>query len=104
PLREKGVLLVGSGNVVHNLRVLDWAQPDLGFDWARRFDEAAQAVLTEKPSEAAALQSHSDFARSAPTPEHSVPLLYVAGLAGAANRPLEPLIDGYAFGSLSMAA
>jgi len=104
PLRDRGVLIVGSGNVVHNLRALDWSQPELGFDWARRFDEAARAALTEKPSEVPALRTHSDFARSAPTPEHFLPLLYIAGLAGAANRSLEVLVDGYAFGSLSMAA
>jgi 4,5-DOPA dioxygenase extradiol len=104
PLRDRGVLIVGSGNVVHNLRELNWSQPELGFDWARRFDEAARAALTETPSEAPSLRTHSDFERSAPTPEHFIPLLYIAGLAGAANRPLEPLIDGYAFGSLSMAS
>jgi 4,5-DOPA dioxygenase extradiol len=103
PLRDRGVLIVGSGNVVHNLRALNWSQPELGFDWARRFDEAARATLTEKPSELPALRSHGDFERSAPTPDHFIPLLYIAGLAGAANRPLEALIDGYAFGSLSMA-
>lgn len=104
PLRDRGVLIVGSGNVVHNLSALNWSQPELGFDWARRFDEAARAALTEKPSEVPALRAHSDFAHSAPTPEHFIPLLYIAGLAGAANRPLETLVDGYAFGSLSMAA
>jgi 4,5-DOPA dioxygenase extradiol len=104
PLRDRGVLIVGSGNIVHNLRALSWSQPDLGFDWARRFDDAARAALTEKPGAVPALRSHRDFALSAPTPDHFIPLLYIAGLAGAANRPLESLIDGYAFGSLSMAA
>lgn len=104
PLRERGVLIVCSGNVVHNLRALDWSQPDLGFDWAHRFDDAARVALTERPSEVPALQSHGDYASSAPTPEHFMPLLYLAGLAGAADRPLEALVDGYAFGSLSMAS
>ncbi len=88
--------------MVHNLRELDWSARDLGFGWARRFDEAARAVLTERPGEAAGLQRHADFARAAPTPEHFIPLLYVAGLASAASRPARILIDGFAFGSLSM--
>jgi 4,5-DOPA dioxygenase extradiol len=104
PLRERGVVIIGSGNVVHNLRALRWSEPDLAFDWARRFDEAARTMLIEKPSEAPALRNHADYARSAPTPDHFIPLLYIAGLAGAANRPLDVLIDGYAFGSISMAA
>lgn len=104
PLRERGVLVVGSGNVVHNLRALRWSEPDLGFDWARRFDDAARAAATESPSDLPRLQEHADYARSAPTPEHFIPLLYIAGLAGAASRPLESLVDGYAFGSLSMTA
>jgi len=102
PLRERGMLIVGSGNVVHNLRALDWSQPDLAFDWARRFDEAARAVLIERPSETVELTRHRDFARSAPTPDHFIPLLYLAGLASAANHTVSVLVDGYAFGSLSM--
>ena len=104
PLRERGILIVGSGNIVHNLRALNWSQPDLGFDWAQRFDDAARSVLTEAPSGAPKLQDHPDFGRSSPTPDHFIPMLYIAGLASAANRPLEVLVDGYAFGSLSMAA
>jgi 4,5-DOPA dioxygenase extradiol len=103
PLRDSGVLVVGSGNVVHNLRALEWSQPELGFDWAQRFDEAARGVLTERPADAPRLREHSDYARSAPTPDHFIPLLYIAGLAASANRPLDLLVDGYAFGSLSMA-
>lgn len=102
-LRERGILILGSGNVVHNLRAIDWSQPEAGFDWARRFNEAASAVLTERPGEIVNLRAHRDFALAAPTPDHFLPLLYIAGLAAAAKRPLEPLIDGYAFGSLSMA-
>jgi 4,5-DOPA dioxygenase extradiol len=104
PLRERGVLIVGSGNIVHNLRALKWSEPELGFDWALRFDEAARAVLTEQPSGVPALKDHGDFARSAPTPDHFIPLLYIAGLAAAARRPLEPLVEGCAFGSVSMAS
>ena len=104
PLRERGVLIVGSGNIVHNLRALNWSEPDQGFDWTRRFDEAARVALTGNPSDVPALRSHSDYTQSAPTPDHFIPLIYIAGLAAAANRPLELLVDGYAFGSLSMAA
>ncbi|HVP61335.1 MAG TPA: 4,5-DOPA dioxygenase extradiol [Myxococcaceae bacterium] len=104
PLRDHGVLIIGSGNIVHNLRQLDWTHPELCFDWARRFDEAARTVLTRHPEDAPGLRTHPDYARSAPTPEHFIPLLYLAGLAGAAKRPLELLVDGYAYGSLSMAA
>ncbi len=104
PLRERGVLVIASGNVVHDLRALDWSQPDLGFDWARRFDDAARATMTERPADVAALARHPDFARAAPTPDHFIPLAYLAGLAAAAGRPARVLVDGYAFGSLSMTA
>jgi 4,5-DOPA dioxygenase extradiol len=101
-LRDRGVLVMGSGNVVHNLRAIDWKQPDAGFDWARRFNEHALQLMTERPGDAASLASHPDFRQVAPTPEHFLPLLYIAGLAAAENTPTRVLVDGYAFGSLSM--
>jgi 4,5-DOPA dioxygenase extradiol len=102
PLRESGVLIVGSGNVVHNLRAIDWSAAAMGYDWAHRFDEAARAVLTERPGDAARLHGHADFARAVPTPDHFIPLLYLAALADAAREPAKILIDGYAMGSISM--
>lgn len=101
-LRERGVLLLGSGNVVHNLRAIDWHRPDAGMDWARRFDEHAREVMTERPADAASLVLHRDYAMSAPTPEHFLPLLYIAGFAAATGDTAQVLVDGYAFGSLSM--
>jgi 4,5-DOPA dioxygenase extradiol len=102
PLRERGIAIIGSGNVVHNLRALDRASSDGAFDWARRFDDAARRVLTETPEQVGKLATHADFATAAPTPDHFIPLIYFAGLATAANRPAQVLIDGYAMGSLSM--
>jgi 4,5-DOPA dioxygenase extradiol len=101
-LRESGVLVLGSGNVVHNLRAIDWSQRETGFDWAHRFDDAARALLTTRPEDVVSLQSHPDFARAVPTAEHFLPLLYVAGLAQAAGLPLSVLTEGYTYGSLSM--
>ncbi len=102
PLRDRGVLIVASGNVVHNLRAIDWSKPDAGFDWAHRFDDAARAILTARPGGAPALRDHPDFRRAAPTPDHFIPLLHLAGLASASTQVAKVLIDGYAFGSLSM--
>jgi 4,5-DOPA dioxygenase extradiol len=102
PLRERGALIIGSGNVVHNLRAIDWSKKELGFDWAHRFDDAARAMMTERPGEAAALRDHADYRRAAPTPDHFIPLLHLAGLASASKQAAQVLVDGYAFGSLSM--
>lgn len=102
PLRERGILILGSGNVVHNLRLIDMSTRDGGFDWAVRFDEAAREIMTTRPDEILSLREHPDYARAVPTPDHFIPLLYLAGLARHARQAPDILIDGYALGSLSM--
>jgi 4,5-DOPA dioxygenase extradiol len=105
PLRERGVLVVASGNVVHNLRSMDWARADDGYEWAQRFDEDAKACMLDNPTDFATLDAHRDFRHAVPTPDHFIPALYLAGLAGASNAvDVEVLVDGYAYGSLSMTA
>lgn len=102
PLRERGVAIIGSGNVVHNLRMIDPGQPDRGFDWAEQFDEAARALMTGAPGNIVSLRSHRAYAQAVPTPDHFIPLLYIAGLASSDGGRAEALVDGYALGSLSM--
>lgn len=102
PLRERGVLIVASGNVVHNLRQLEWTMPELGYDWAQRFDEAARRQLAEAPGDVLRLAEHPGYARAVPTPDHFVPLLYLAGLAQAAGKGTNAFLEGYAMGGLSM--
>jgi 4,5-DOPA dioxygenase extradiol len=102
PLRAAGVLVVGSGNVVHNLRALDFSLPDAGFRWAERFDEAVREVMTATPGLVADTLQHPDARSAVPTPDHFLPLLYVAGIAAESDQAIEVLVDGYTAGSLSM--
>jgi 4,5-DOPA dioxygenase extradiol len=101
-LRRRGVLVLGSGNVVHNLRRIDWRNKDGGEDWARRFDDAAVSIMTERPEEIEKLGEHPEYKMAVPTPDHFLPLLYVAGLAAAAGNGARTLARGCALGSLSM--
>lgn len=102
-LRERGVLVMGSGNIVHNLRRLSRGLPDTGFDWAIEFD-ARIAQLIERGDHQAVV----DYPRlgpaaqlSVPTSEHYLPLLYVLALKED-NEPLTYFNDALAMGSISM--
>ena len=102
PLRERGVMVLGSGNVVHNLRRLNWNEPNLGFDWAERFDDADAGQLADDPNDILKVMDHADYAAAVPTPDHFIPMLYIAGLAAAEGVKPEPLLRGYSMGSISM--
>jgi 4,5-DOPA dioxygenase extradiol len=102
PLRERGVLVLGSGDVVHNLRRVDFRRPEAAFDWALRFDAAAREVMTKDPGALPSLQRHADYATSVPTPEHFLPLAYLAGLARAEGKGCDVLVEGCSLGSISM--
>jgi len=102
PLRERGVFIFGSGNVVHNLRRMDRAWAEGGFDWAERFDAEVLDVMTRRPGELARVEALADFPLAAPTPEHFLPLYYLAGLCEAAGEPAQAFIRGATMGSLTM--
>lgn len=102
PLRDRGVMILGSGNVVHNLRKVKWDQPDAAFDWAERFDDAVVDQLGRAPGDLLRVQEHADYDLAVPTPDHFIPLLYLAGLAAADGASPDPLLRGYTLGSISM--
>lgn len=102
PLRDQGVMIIGSGNVVHNLQKVQWKQQDLAFDWSRRFDDATIEQLMHEPGDVLRLLDHPDYELAVPTPDHFIPLLYIAGLAAAENTNPVPLMQGYSLGSISM--
>src|SRR5690606_12478954 len=101
-LRERGVMIVGSGNVVHNLKRVQWDRPDAAFDWAERFDDAAAELMASDPAAILKLTEHPDHAKAVPTPDHFIPLLYVAGLAAAGEGRAQAFARGSALGSISM--
>jgi 4,5-DOPA dioxygenase extradiol len=102
PLRDRGVLIVGSGNVVHNLRLFTWDPASPAFDWAARFDAECRRLLDA--GDHAPLVDYSalgaDAKMAVPTPDHYLPLLYVAG-AGAGDPVTYPVV-GFDGGSMSM--
>jgi 4,5-DOPA dioxygenase extradiol len=81
PLRRKGVLIAGSGNMVHNLRMIDWKATG-GFDWAREANDRLKGLIAGDGSEE--LINYRSLGREVqmgvPTPEHYIPLLYTLGL------------------------
>ena len=102
PLRASGVLVLSSGNVVHNLGGMDRSRPDSGFDWAQRFDDAAREVMAGEPDAVLRLRELRDWDAAVPTPDHFVPLLHLAGLGAAGGAGADVLVDGYVGGSVSM--
>jgi 4,5-DOPA dioxygenase extradiol len=101
-LRDRGVMILASGNVVHNLRRLQWDRSDFAYDWAERFDDAVAEQMAHAPGDILKVLEHADYASAVPTPDHFIPLLYVAGLAAVEGAPAEALVRGYAMGSVSM--
>jgi 4,5-DOPA dioxygenase extradiol len=104
PLRDEGVLVIGSGNIVHNLHAYAWGKHvPTPYDWAARFEAAVRKLLLA--SEHGPLIDYeslgSDALLSVPTPDHYLPLLYVIAL----QRPGEAVsfpVEGIDGGSISM--
>ena len=107
PLRDEGVLVLGSGNMTHNLRDafsnLRQGRTETPA-WAAEFDRAAQSALEQRDAKHLGSALESSIGRNAhPTPEHYLPLLYSFGASLASDRVSFP-IDGFDAGSLSMRA
>jgi 4,5-DOPA dioxygenase extradiol len=102
PLRDQGILIFASGDVVHNLRLLDWNRED-GFDWADAFDQYIRdRILSHDDDAVINFMDFGDPARlSCPTPEHFYPLLYVLG-ASTQDDHIRVSNDARTMGSLSL--
>ncbi len=106
PLRHQGVLLMGSGNLVHNLHTYAWGRhPADPFDWAVRFETAARRLMVS--GEHGPLVDYESLGRDAvlsvPTPDHYLPLLYVLGSQRKGEKVTFP-VEGVDGGSISMLA
>lgn len=106
PLRDEGVLVVGSGNLVHNLRAYNWDDRNTeAYDWAARFEKNARELVISRDFEKLVNyeQLGNDARLSIPTPDHYLPLLYILGLSTAEDEISFP-VDGIEGGSISMLA
>lgn len=104
PLRDEGVLVVGSGNLVHNLHAFAWGRHSVApFDWAVRFEAyAREAMLLGNDEPLVDYESlGEDALLCAPTPEHYLPLLYVLAMR-APSDPIAFPVEGVDGGSISM--
>jgi 4,5-DOPA dioxygenase extradiol len=106
PLRDEGVLIAGSGNLVHNLHTYAWGRHPLDpYDWAVRFENAAKQMIAAGDLEQLINCENlgKDAELSIPTPDHYLPLLYVLG-AGQNNGKIHFPVEGFDGGSISMLA
>jgi 4,5-DOPA dioxygenase extradiol len=104
PLRDDGVLILGSGNLVHNLRAYDWNRRAAGpADWAERFERRARELIVH--GDHAALVDYEalgpDARLAIPTPEHYLPLLYLMAVHSS-GEPLAFPVEGFDGGTVSM--
>lgn len=104
PLRDEGILIAGSGNVVHNLHAYAWGRhPAQPFDWALSFEETVRSQILA--GDDAPLVAYDALGRDAelsvPTPDHYLPLLYVLGARHPQDRVDFP-VQGVDGGSISM--
>jgi 4,5-DOPA dioxygenase extradiol len=101
PLRDEGVLVVGSGNIVHNLGAIRWGMRE-PLPWAERFDRHIADALDRGDLDTVTnWDRHPDAALAVPTPEHYLPLVYVAAMR-AGDDGITTIVAGHDHGSLSM--
>ena len=86
---------------MHNLAAMDWQFGDNGFGWPQ-LRRRSRRPPHLGPVGILRLREHSDYAAAVPTPDHFIPMLYLAGLTSAQDTGADVLVDGYAYGSLSM--
>jgi 4,5-DOPA dioxygenase extradiol len=104
PLRDEGVLIMGSGNLVHNLHAYGWGKKDVEpYDWAVRFEEQARSLIMS--DDHSPLVNYEllgkDAQLSAPTPDHYLPLIYVLAQQDESDTVSFP-VAGFDGGSISM--
>lgn len=105
-LRKRGVMVIGSGNMIHNLRMIDWnnmAEPGFGFDWAKSLNETfKKKILSKDHKDLIEYERLGEAARLAiPTPDHYYPMLYALALMNNTDD-VSIFNDEYVGGSLSM--
>ncbi len=102
-LRKKGVLIIGSGNMVHNLRIMNWNLKKAGYDWAVETNEQFKdMILKDNHKPLIHFETLGKGAQLAiPTPEHYLPMLYILGLKNK-NEEIRFFNDKTVMGSVSM--
>jgi 4,5-DOPA dioxygenase extradiol len=105
PLRQNGVLIIGSGNIVHNLGLIDFDTNAKPFEWAVKFDEAVKKSLLQNNHEQ--LINYLDLGKEAsyavPTLDHYLPMIYALGLQRKEDK-IQFIHEGFQNGSVSMRA
>lgn len=99
PLREQGVLIIASGNIVHNLGVISFDDVNSPYDWAEKFDNQIANLITNQQHQEIIRLSEASL--SVPTPEHYLPLLYILALQEE-TETMTSFVDGIVYKSISM--